>query len=105
MIVLETKYELVHQVNEPKFLNSLKTHLLNVKSLFQEVLEIVVFNVGDHEFPTFAVHFHFKSDSEDLYALFKKKHLEHIRSDFPPEIALALKTEIRALMPWPDFLQ
>jgi hypothetical protein len=104
MIVLEATYELVHQVNEAKFLQSLKAHLLNVKSVFQDVVEPEIFNLADAAFGAFVVQFQFKSESEELFSQFEKKLAESVSSDFSQEVSSALKTTFRVLMPWPDFL-
>lgn len=104
MIIIEVTYELVDQVNEVSFLKSLKDHVLKVKSAFKDVVEPVIFNLGNASFGAFVVHFHFKSESEELFSEFEKKLSEYVKSDFSQETSSALKPTFRLLLPWSDFL-
>jgi hypothetical protein len=104
MIILEVTYDLAHRINEVQFVQSLKEHLLNVKTSFEEVIEPDVFNLGNAPIGAFVVHFRVNSKSDELFSRFEAELPEYIKANFSPEISSALKTSIRALMPWQGFL-
>lgn len=75
-----------------------------MRSQFKDVVDPVVFNLGSTSFVTFVVHFRFQSESEELFSKFTKSLSASFSSDFPDEIKKALKTSVRPLMQFPDFL-